>query len=357
MIASKGGMMSAQAVEIGEAATISLRLDGAPSRVEGVLVDDAGKPLPGVEVTLSGQSSGGYVSVPPTVTDAKGAYRFNGLFGGIENYYLWTKKKGYGAITIQPIHPKPGETTTLETQAMAVADGTIDGVVLEADGKPAIGATVSSQVQEVPTVETDGKGRFHLTGVPRGKHYVVAGRGNSYGAGAESVTGGKDVTIRLAPSAKPVPGMVQGDRAGRKAPEIDVAAWLGASPDLAALKGKIVVIDFWAVWCGPCVGSLPQVQALHERYAKQGVVVLGIHTPDRTKEAVAAFVKGKGLTYPNALDAKEDSGVGRTAMAFGPSGIPHLFVIDAQGKIALDTHEVEDVERTVARLLKGTTGP
>ena len=357
VIASRDGAMTTQAVEIGEAATISLRLDGAPSSVQGVLVDDAGRPLSGVEVTLSGQSSGGYVAVPPAVTDAKGAYRFDGLFGGIENYYLWAKKKGYGPITIQPIHPKPGETTTLETKTMAVADGTIDGVVYEVDGKPAVGARVSSQVQGVPSVETDAKGRFHLAGVPRGKHYVVAGRGGAFGAGAEGVTGQKDVTIRLEPPFKSVPGTVQGDHTGRKAPEIDVAAWLGQSPDLQALKGKIVVIDFWAVWCGPCVGSLPQVQALHERYAKQGVVVLGIHTPDRTKDVVAAFVKAKGLTYPNALDGKEDSGQGKTAMAFGPSGIPHLFVIDAQGKIVLDTHEVEGVERTVARLLKESSGP
>jgi thiol-disulfide isomerase/thioredoxin/protocatechuate 3,4-dioxygenase beta subunit len=352
VVALKGDAMSRRATQILDKPTVILALDGKATTVRGVLTDDDGKPLPGVEVTLGAHLGDGYVAGSATTTDANGAYRFDGLYGGVDSFFLWAKKKGYGPVTIQPIKTVPGDQKTLETMAMALADGTIDGQVLDPDGKPAAGVIVSSQVTDVPEVQTDSQGHFHLVGVPRGKHYLIASRSNRFGSGAEGVTGQTDVVIQLKPDSKPVPGLVSGNKTGMVAPALTIASWTNNGPvDLKALHGKIVVVDLWAVWCGPCVTSLPDMQKLHAKYASRGVVVIGIHAPGTAKEKVTSFVKERGLTYPVALDVAEDAGVGVTAKAFGLAGIPHMLVIDAKGKVAADTSEVDDVERAVRKLL------
>lgn len=73
----------------------------------------------------------------------------------------------------------------------------------------------------------------------------------------------------------------------------------GALPDL---KGKVVVLDFWASWCGPCKASFPTLEELHKKYAERGVVVLGVNV-DKTPEPMRAFLKEHPVTFPIVQDA------------------------------------------------------
>jgi thiol-disulfide isomerase/thioredoxin len=118
----------------------------------------------------------------------------------------------------------------------------------------------------------------------------------------------------------------------------------GKTVSLAGLKGKVVVLDFWATWCGPCRMTVPLVQKFHTQYAKKGVVVLGVNLRENA-EAVKGFVAEQKLTYRQLMDTD-----GRVANAYGVEGIPTLVVIDKKGNIAL-THVgyTKDVDRVVAK--------
>ncbi len=130
-------------------------------------------------------------------------------------------------------------------------------------------------------------------------------------------------------------------------PALDASSWLNTSGELSwdSLKGKVVLLDFWGTWCGPCVKKLPDVQALAERYADRGLVVIGMHS-DQDGETCAKFVKEKKLTYPIAIDS------GKTAEAFAISAWPTVFLIDKAGKVVSGYTSELPADAIIDQLLK-----
>ncbi len=128
---------------------------------------------------------------------------------------------------------------------------------------------------------------------------------------------------------------------GDPAPAVDPEVWLSqtgsaAAPDMA---GKVVLVEFWGIGCGPCIGQLPEVQAAARRNADKGLVVIGLHGSGENVEAVAEFAQKRGLTYPLAIDRGGPRGFfGKTFAAYGVRGIPHTAIIDRQGRIAYLGH-------------------
>src|SRR4029077_13775590 len=83
--------------------------------------------------------------------------------------------------------------------------------------------------------------------------------------------------------------------------DIQYTAVDGRQVDLSKMKGKVVLIDFWATWCGPCVGEVPDVKAAYEKLHGKGFEIVGISL-DSDKNALTDFIKDKGMTWPQYFD-------------------------------------------------------
>jgi cytochrome c biogenesis protein CcdA/thiol-disulfide isomerase/thioredoxin len=122
---------------------------------------------------------------------------------------------------------------------------------------------------------------------------------------------------------------------GAPAPELaGIEAWLNSEPlRLAELRGKVVLLDFWTFGCVNCIRTLPNVRSWHARYATQGLVVIGVHTPEFAHErplpALRDAVARHGLRYPIAQDNAY-----RSWNAYGVRYWPAQILIDRDGRIA-----------------------
>jgi cytochrome c biogenesis protein CcmG/thiol:disulfide interchange protein DsbE len=136
--------------------------------------------------------------------------------------------------------------------------------------------------------------------------------------------------------------------AAEPAPEFSLERLGGGEIALADLRGRPVVVDFWATWCGPCKDSIPVLVEFQKKYAGR-VQVLGVSV-DWEREAVAPFVEAQGMNYP-VLFGDES-----LALDYGAPGFPALFVIDAQGRIAeahVGVTTLPELEAALAPLLAG----
>jgi tetratricopeptide (TPR) repeat protein/peroxiredoxin len=129
-------------------------------------------------------------------------------------------------------------------------------------------------------------------------------------------------------------------RLGHVAPDLNLSDKNGNPVSLRSFKGKVVVIDFWATWCGPCVRSLPHLQELHEQYAGQNVVVLGINIQGQTPSPeVLKFIQSKGLTFPMLFDCCDFDAP--SMVAYGVQSIPRTFVLDGDQMVKFTDHPRE----------------
>lgn len=134
---------------------------------------------------------------------------------------------------------------------------------------------------------------------------------------------------------------------GKLAPALTVKGWMNSNPlTLADLKGKIVVLDFWATWCGPCLAAIPHTNELAKKYADKGVVIIGVCAM-RGAEKMAATVKSKGIAYPVAADE-----TGATVEAYKVNSFPDYYVIDRKGNLRWADMANKDVEKAIELLLK-----
>ena len=111
------------------------------------------------------------------------------------------------------------------------------------------------------------------------------------------------------------------------APDFVLTTFTGDTVRLVDLRGKVVVVNFWASWCGPCRDEAPALENVSQRYADQNVVVVGIAYTD-TETNSRAFIDEFNITYPNGPDIGT-----RISDRYNIQGVPETFVIDKNGNI------------------------
>jgi thiol-disulfide isomerase/thioredoxin len=128
-------------------------------------------------------------------------------------------------------------------------------------------------------------------------------------------------------------GLVSLPQCGRKvkesgaAPEFTLKTLEGEEVSLASLKGKVVLLDFWATWCAPCRESIPHLVNLRKEFGEKGLVILGMSADKGEGDVVRRFVKSMDIPYPVVITPDE------VLRSYGVTALPTTVFIDRKGRI------------------------
>ena len=134
---------------------------------------------------------------------------------------------------------------------------------------------------------------------------------------------------------------------GKLAPPLVLTNWINSKPlKLDELKGKVVLLEFWATWCPSCIAMIPHHNELAKKYADQGLVFIGICDEDKA-EKMPALAKTTGIQYPIAVDIGN-----ATSHTYKCDSTPDFYLIDRKGILRWPDIETDDVEKGIELLLK-----
>ncbi len=270
--------------------------------------------------------------------------------GSRVNVFVVATKDGYAGVDSPRVALPPGtDDSPRVLDPIRLAPGfSLSGRVVDPQGRPVAGAWVDVRgpyALHAQSVRTDEQGRFRVPNLPKGLVSLYFEYGPLFAMGKYLADGtADDLEIRLRPTA-------EGSRSGRRRrppnrprsaarrPRCRSSAWTDGKPrSLADYKGKVVLLDFWGIWCSPCINGMPSLEHLKQKYEPRGVVFLSIHTPGEDIGRIRRFLEFKKSSFISALDEdrkKSDNSLnGVTADRYGVRGYPTLVMIDRRGNVA-----------------------
>lgn len=134
---------------------------------------------------------------------------------------------------------------------------------------------------------------------------------------------------------------------GKPMPPLTLTGWVNGEIKPADMKGKVVLVDFYATWCGPCMAAIPHNNELLKSYKDKGLVIVGVCTSKRGQEKMEQTVKDKGIEYPTARDPDLKS-----EKAWAVHYYPTYAVVDRKGIVRIIGLQPDNVEKVVKKLLE-----
>lgn len=238
-------------------------------------------------------------------------------------------------VRLQPSCKITGQVTSVGLQAHGRS---IHGLICEARNEP------DGYINEMIDSIYDQEPKFELPLPPGDYELVIRGSDCSTVGHFIRITPGQR-TLNLDVDIEPPYEVIQ-SFAKKTAPEFrDLRAWKNSPPlKLSQLRGHVVLVDFWGYWCGPCVGSMPELMSLYDELHARGLEVIAIHDSsvgsiqemDQKLAAVRRDLwKGRDLPFPIAIDggATKEVGAGTMISAYGVQSFPTTFLIDRNGAL------------------------
>jgi len=133
---------------------------------------------------------------------------------------------------------------------------------------------------------------------------------------------------------------------GKPMPALNVTGWLNGEIKPEDMKGKVVIVDFYATWCGPCMAAIPHNNELLKKYKSKGLLIVGVCTHKRGQEKMEQTVKDIGIEYPTARDPDLKS-----EKAWAVHYYPTYAIVDRKGIVRVIGLQPGNVEKVVKKLL------
>jgi thiol-disulfide isomerase/thioredoxin len=331
----------------------AVRLNEASTKLVGRVVDVAAHGIEGADVTLSFHSTGGSASSQITATADKDGKFSVGVpkLGAGQKIGLTINHDGFGGVDTEPLALGPAQNGIVKIDTVTLKPGcSIRVRVVGPDGKPLHGAVVepsNDYASRTRIARTGPDGECLLNDLAAGMMAVTAQFGMLATSTKIPLDEGENevVTLKLTPSitapSTEQPEQLPALAAGTPAPEWKIAEWTdGKDRKLSDYRGEVVVLDFWGVWCGPCIHAIPALKQLQRRYKDRDVVFLGVHTAGTDVAIVKRLLKQQNWDLVVGVDTGGDIVTGETARRFAIQGYPNVFIVDRNGTIAFNSGDV-----------------
>lgn len=346
------------------------------------VLDENNKPLEinSVQIWVGSKKTGarGYTFAAEP-TEKPGVHRVLSIPVG-KYYALRISKEGYAPF--QKFDIEIGLDKDNEILCKLSRGGNIEGYVTDKAGNPVSGIpVVVNAILCRRDVVTDKNGRFTANHLPNTEYSIIAEpkSDSSYVVTffkGRVPCGAKDIHIVLKEKASmqkkdkgsqtkaalPVQSKALMDRLSeaslesrksalekllnQQAPPLVIEKWYNSDFWQLNLKNKVILLDFWGVWCGPCKRQIPLLKNLFKEYSKQGLIVIGVHTQLK-KQDIPEFISKEAVPYIVGVDYQN-----KTAEMYHVSGYPTMFIIDRKGLIRVVEPEKKKLQRFILSLLQ-----